>query len=118
MILEGARQVGKTWLLKEFGGKEYNNMVYVNCHDHPETHQFFQQDLFLVQHGERVIPVEVKAEENVKSKSLAQFVKVDFAEEHLKGLRISMKPYADQGWMENIPLYAAEGYLNSEKTIE
>ena len=29
-----------------------------------------------------------------------------------------MKPYADQGWMENIPLYAAEGYLNSEKTIE
>jgi len=45
LILEGARQVGKTWLLKEFGGKEYDNMVYVNCHDHPETHQFFQQDL-------------------------------------------------------------------------
>lgn len=39
LILEGARQVGKTWLLKEFGSKEYDNMVYVNCHDHPETHQ-------------------------------------------------------------------------------
>ena len=29
----------------------------------------------------------------------------------LKGLRISMKPYVDQGWMENIPLYAAEAYF-------
>jgi predicted AAA+ superfamily ATPase len=32
LIIYGARQVGKTWLLKEFGNKEYKNMVYVNCH--------------------------------------------------------------------------------------
>ena len=27
LILEGARQVGKTWLLKEFGSKEYENFI-------------------------------------------------------------------------------------------
>lgn len=31
----------------------------------------------------------------------------------LKGLRISMKPYVDQGWMENIPLYAAEAFFKA-----
>ena len=66
---------------------------------------------FLLQTESRVIPAEVKAEENVKSKSLSQFVKNEFAEEKLKGLRISMKPYIDQGWMENIPLYAIGFYL-------
>lgn len=58
---------------------------------------------FIVQKGDEIIPIEAKAEENVKSKSLASFVK----EHNLKGVRCSMKPYIDQGWMENIPLYAA-----------
>ena len=31
LILNGARQVGKTWLLKYFGEKEYKNVAYVNC---------------------------------------------------------------------------------------
>lgn len=31
LILFGARQTGKTWLLKEFGSKEYQNMVYIDC---------------------------------------------------------------------------------------
>ena len=66
---------------------------------------------FLIQMGSRVIPVEVKAEENVKSKSLKQFVTIDYADKNLKGLRCSMKPYVDQGWMENIPLYGVLGYM-------
>lgn len=74
---------------------------------------------FLIQMGSRVIPVEVKAEENVKSKSLKQFVTIDHANKNLKGLRCSMKPYVDQGWMENIPLYGVLGYMgmlsNKEK---
>lgn len=68
---------------------------------------------FVVQCPGRVVPVEVKAEENVKSKSLSGFINVDHADKHLKGLRISMKPYVDQGWMENIPLYAAEAYFKA-----
>lgn len=69
---------------------------------------------FLVQTAERVIPIEVKAEENVKSKSLKQFVTVDHAEKNMKGLRCSMKPYIDQDWMENIPLYGVLGYINKQ----
>ena len=69
---------------------------------------------FLVQTAERIIPIEVKAEENVKSKSLKQFVTVDHADKHLKGLRCSMKPYVDQDWMENIPLYGILGYINKQ----
>lgn len=63
---------------------------------------------FLIQHGSRVIPVEVKAEENVRARSLLQFVKDNSG---LKGLRISMKGYVDQGWMENIPLVAVGAYF-------
>lgn len=70
---------------------------------------------FLFQTQERVVPTEVKAEENVKSKSLSLFINEDFKNLNLKGLRCSMKPYIDQGWMENIPLYAVEGYLERER---
>ncbi len=66
---------------------------------------------FIVQHGSRIVPVEVKAEENVRARSLAQFVKDN---PQLKGLRISMKGYEDQGWMENIPLTAIATYFQEE----
>ena len=58
---------------------------------------------FIAQISGRICPMEVKAEENVRSKSLRTFI-----EKHpdLKGVRFSMKPHIDQGWMENIPLYA------------
>ena len=67
---------------------------------------------FLMQTDERIIPIEVKAEENTKSKSLNGFVNVDHADKHLKALRCSMLPYADQGWMENIPLYSVLAYFS------
>ncbi len=70
---------------------------------------------FLYQSDGRVIPVEVKAEVNVKSKSLYNFVNVDFADKQLKALRISMKPFIDQGWMKNIPLFTAEAYFRNEQ---
>ena len=69
---------------------------------------------FLYQTRDRVVPVEVKAEENVKSKSLSNFIKEDFKSLNLKALRISMKPYIDQGWMENIPLYATEAFIKNQ----
>ena len=69
---------------------------------------------FLFQAAERVVPVEAKAEDNVKSHSLSNFVQNDFAQMNLKGLRMSMKPYIDQGWMENIPLYSAEAYVKNQ----
>ena len=45
LILEGARQVGKTWLLKEFGRNEYDNLVYINFQDSPDAQSIFTQNL-------------------------------------------------------------------------
>lgn len=64
---------------------------------------------FVLQMESRIVPVEVKAEEHVRARSLAQFVK---NHPELKGLRISMKGYVDQGWMENIPLVAVNTYFS------
>lgn len=41
LILRGARQVGKTWLLKEFGSREFSSCVYVNF-----DKDVFSKDLF------------------------------------------------------------------------
>lgn len=41
LILNGARQVGKTWLLKEFGVKEFESFAYINCDDTPEMKTAF-----------------------------------------------------------------------------
>jgi len=45
LIILGARQVGKTWLIKEFGKTEYSKMVYVNFEDEIEMTNLFQDDL-------------------------------------------------------------------------
>lgn len=72
---------------------------------------------FLFETEEEVIPIEVKAEVNVKSKSLSQFIKHEFSKCNLKGVRFSMLPYKDQGWMVNIPLYAVEAYIKHSLPI-
>lgn len=61
---------------------------------------------FIVQSGAEIIPLEVKAETNLRSKSLRQFVTIDNASADMKGIRTSMQGFQDQGWMQNIPLYA------------
>ena len=58
---------------------------------------------FIVQHQGRIIPVEVKAEENLKSKSLKAFMD---KHEGLHAIRFSMSPYREQDWLTNYPLYA------------
>lgn len=35
LVLEGARQVGKSWILKEFGRNEYKNLAYISCENEP-----------------------------------------------------------------------------------
>lgn len=42
LILKGARQVGKTWLLKEFGKRSYENTAYFNFDENGEFRQFFE----------------------------------------------------------------------------
>lgn len=42
LILKGVRQVGKTWILKEFGRRYYDNVAYFNFDENPEYKQFFE----------------------------------------------------------------------------
>jgi len=42
LLLQGARQVGKTWLIKEFGKKEFEKIAYFNFDEQPELNQFFE----------------------------------------------------------------------------
>ena len=58
---------------------------------------------FLVQQEEKVVPIEVKAEENLQAKSLRVFVERNPG---LKGCRFSMSPYREQDWLVNYPLYS------------
>lgn len=64
LILQGARQVGKTWLLKHFGASEFDGVAYFNFEEQPDLKQFFEntkdvsriiQNLSLV-HGQPILP--------------------------------------------------------------
>lgn len=63
---------------------------------------------FIVQHEGKVTPVEVKAEENLRAKSLRQVVSNDPS---LHGLRFSMSDYRQEDWLDNVPLYGVESYF-------
>ena len=58
---------------------------------------------FLIQSKNEIIPIEVKAEENVKSKSLKVYVE-KFSPKI--AVRTSMNAYREESWLVNVPLYA------------
>ena len=61
LIIRGARQVGKTWLMREFGEKYYNNFAYINFDRNTRMEQLFSGDLNI----ERIIQG-LKLESGVK----------------------------------------------------
>jgi uncharacterized protein len=61
---------------------------------------------FVVQAGKKIVPIEVKASENLQAKSLRTYCE-KFQPE--LALRTSLSDYRKESWMVNIPLYAIEG---------
>ncbi|AEC17088.1 ATP-binding protein [Gallibacterium anatis] len=57
---------------------------------------------FVLQRKQAVIPIEVKAEENLKAKSLKVYVEQFHPEQ---AIRLSMADYREQDWVVNVPLY-------------
>ena len=47
LIIRGARQVGKTWLMKEFGKKYYEKYAYINFDDNTRMKNLFEEDFDL-----------------------------------------------------------------------
>ena len=85
---------------------------------HLKTRQFFQvfywsSDTslgeldFVIQNNDRVIPVEVKAEENLKAKSLKSFFEKF---NPTISVRTSMSDYRKESWLVNVPLYAIDSF--------
>lgn len=64
LILNGARQVGKTFILREFGRENYKNTVYVNLESNGTVASMFNDDISpskLIKYleaetGERILP--------------------------------------------------------------
>ena len=64
MVLKGARQVGKTWLMKEFGKSHYDNYVYFNFDEEDELKSIFETnknpkriiELLSLVAGEKILP--------------------------------------------------------------
>ena len=100
-------------IFKEYKGAYTESFVAQQLRCTPQLHIYYwcKSDSkceidFLVQAGARVVPIEVKAEENVHAKSLSTFCNTLYP--GLKGLRLSMKPFVEQSWMENYPLCTVE----------
>ena len=99
----------KNELFTEFKGALTEQYVYQQIISETEyTPYYFSASShteidFLIQKEGQVIPLEVKAEENVKAKSLkAYFNKYNPP----YAVRTSMMDYRKEEWMVNIPLYA------------
>lgn len=68
---------------------------------------------FVVQRKDQVIPVEVKAEENLRAKSLKCYCE---KYQPRTAVRSSMSGYREQEWLVNVPLYVLVNYLRNLKS--
>jgi uncharacterized protein len=68
-----------------------------------KTNSTQEIDFLLQDEEDEIVPLEVKAEKNVKAKSLRQFVA---DHQSKKAYRISMNDYQQEDWVTNVPLYA------------
>lgn len=66
---------------------------------------------FMIQQGTQVVPIEVKAEENLQSKSLKTILQNN---EDMYAIRFSMSKYRKQDRMTNVPLYSACTFFTKE----
>jgi len=96
LILYGARQVGKTWLLKEFGENEYSNFIYVDFDKDREVHKYFADNISpdyiiagLEAHfGRKIIPQNTliifdEIQENQRAKDSLKYFNEDAPQYHV-----------------------------------
>lgn len=85
LILMGARQVGKTFLLKKFGKEEYKNTIYLNFEDNPDLCKLFEKNL----NPERILKslsIEMNAE-IIEEKTLIIFDEIQECPNALNSLK-------------------------------
>ena len=82
LIIRGARQVGKTWLMKEFGEKYYEKCAYINFDDNTRMDKLFEEDFDL----ERIIQG-LKIESGVNIEPENTLIILDEIQESPKALK-------------------------------
>lgn len=136
LILNGTRQVGKTWILREFAQQEYRKEAYIVCRKNEYARMLFTKDFdverilrglraltsidmtpgdtlvitndsrleldFVIQQDDQVLPIEAKAEGNVRANSLTTLLA---AQPTMQAVRYSMLPYRRQEQLSCVPLY-------------
>jgi uncharacterized protein len=110
--MEPAQMLISNKAMTESKGAFTENYVLTQllCQQDIYTYYYSREDArleidFLAQHQGVITPIEVKAEENLRSKSLRAFFD---AHPDLRAIRFSMSPYKEQEWMKNVPLYGVE----------
>ena len=122
MIVHGARQVGKTYIIKQFGKKYYEDLIYVNFETNKEISMEIGNKIdakyiinklelfygkakidFMIQKNADIIPIEVKTSIHTKSRSLDLYMK---KYEPKYSIRISEKNFGIENNIKSVPLYA------------
>ncbi|MBQ8620726.1 MAG: ATP-binding protein [Oscillospiraceae bacterium] len=85
LILQGARQVGKTWSILEFGRTHYENVAYFNFETHPKLNETFDENIS----PDYLIPIlsHIAGQTIVKEKTLIVFDEVQLCERALTSLK-------------------------------
>ena len=106
LLLPSNDNTGKGDFTENFVCCQLESLRQIPIYYYSKENSLLELD-FVIQAGIQVIPVEVKAEENLQSKSLkATIAKYP----GMKGLRFSMSDYREQDGITNVPLYGARGY--------
>ncbi|MCH5239688.1 MAG: ATP-binding protein [Muribaculaceae bacterium] len=103
LILEGARQVGKTWLVKEFAALHYKNFIYVNFEEQVELRGLFKNNLNV----ERIV-LELEAISQIKIEPENTLIFFDEIQEAENGIT-SLKYFCEEA--PNLNLIAAGSLL-------
>lgn len=85
LILQGARQVGKTWSVLEFGRTRYENVAYFNFETNPKLNKTFDEDIS----PKYLLPIlsHIAGQTIVKEKTLIVFDEVQLCERALTSLK-------------------------------
>jgi len=85
LILQGARQVGKTYSILEFGQKHYENVAYFNFETNPKLNATFEENIS----PEYLIPIlsHIAGQTIVREKTLIVFDEVQLCERALTSLK-------------------------------
>ena len=113
LILLGARQIGKTYILKEFGKREFKNVAYINCDNNSMV-----QDLFAPDYNIERIVLAISALTGVDVKAGETLIILDEIQELKRGLSALKYFYEDAsqyhvavaGSLLGITLHQGESY--------